>query len=180
MTKIYQKTLLVKKNAGFTLIELLVVVLIIGILAAVALPKYQLAVDKSRVMTYITTATNIRKAQEAYYMANGSYVSDLSALDIDFGGQANKADPSLRVFYVGDNKVIIDNIVGSVGSGSETTAHRVGVMYCLNDTSGNWTTCAHQGDAYISVYFENSPYPNEIKCEGRTPRGLRLCKALRF
>ena len=67
---------------GFTLIELLVVVLIIGILAAIAVPQYEFAVEKSRAAEPLAVLKSIREAQELYFMSNGQYATDLSELDI--------------------------------------------------------------------------------------------------
>ncbi len=68
---------------AFTLIELLVVVLIIGILAAVAVPQYQKAVAKSRAMQLLTLVKSMATAQQAYYLANGEYATQFGELSLD-------------------------------------------------------------------------------------------------
>ena len=72
-----------KSKQAFTLIELLVVVLIIGILAAVAVPQYQKAVEKSRAAQALTLLRSIAQAEQAYYMANGTYTTSFDELSVD-------------------------------------------------------------------------------------------------
>ena len=69
-------------HAGFTLIELLVVVLIIGILAAVALPQYQKAVLKARSSEALVQGKALLAAEQAYVLSNGVMSMDLDALDV--------------------------------------------------------------------------------------------------
>ncbi|WP_458402247.1 type IV pilin protein [Candidatus Avelusimicrobium sp.] len=138
---------------GFTLIELLVVVLIIGILSAVALPQYQVAVMKARLARTMPAVATLKTAAELYYMSNGTYNQNDVSLDISsIGGcQTNRDGMGSDVFwcddffinYIGGGSLDEKNIMSGVGD---------------NPSHGNPT------ELQYVAYLDHSRYPNRREC----------------
>ena len=72
-----------KKKSGFTLLELLIVIIILGILAALALPQYLRTIEKGRSSEAIIHLGMIRIAEINYYAEHRIYTDNFDALDID-------------------------------------------------------------------------------------------------
>lgn len=71
-----------RNNEGFTLIELLVVIIIIGILAAIALPSFLNQASKAKQSEAKNTISSVNSAQTAYRTENGSFASSMSQLGL--------------------------------------------------------------------------------------------------
>jgi prepilin-type N-terminal cleavage/methylation domain-containing protein len=87
-----------KTNAGFTLIELLVVVLIIGILAAIAVPQYFKVVEKGKFAESMEWINSLKGAQERYLAKNGFYFTGgytSTVFDVNLGGLTNFSSSAL-------------------------------------------------------------------------------------
>ena len=156
-----------KNKQAFTLIELLVVVLIIGILAAVALPQYQKAVVKSRVSAILPLLQTIVTAQEAYYLAYGDYGYP-SSLDIDMPSSCTPTSERGTNWVCGkDFHVVPRTWGGAVAS------------YCPGYNEDILTCLAHR-DFFIRFGFSHCQLSGESNCEstqiGQLPNE-RICIA---
>jgi prepilin-type N-terminal cleavage/methylation domain-containing protein len=95
-----------KSRKGFTLIELLIVVVIIGILASIAVPKFANTKAKARLAAIKTDLKNLATAQEAYLFDNGTYADNVAKLN-----------------FSGSQGVIVTVVQSSAGGWSGTSTH---------------------------------------------------------
>lgn len=138
-------------GAAFTLIELLVVVLIIGILAAVALPQYKAAVLKSKYTALPLNTRRIITGLEEYYLANGTYPTSLENIGVEISGcsvgEAMISCPEIDYTYFRDfnfQEFLIQAMLRNFGGlgyqerliHGNTRQNNAGKRYCLAD-SGN-------------------------------------------
>jgi prepilin-type N-terminal cleavage/methylation domain-containing protein len=82
------------KSSGFTLVELAVVIVIIGVLAAFAVPKFRDAVERSKAAESFNYLSSVRAGQERYHARQGTYAASVTMLDIKFSAP--------KYFTVGD------------------------------------------------------------------------------
>ena len=148
---------------GFTLIELLVVVLIIGILAAMALPQYFKAVERSRMAEAVTLMDSITQAQRRKFLQTNRYAEDFRGLDV-----APKGATGNRYFTKGDPQT------GAGGNGFNITIRgthfdfsQVQAMRVIN---GSW------GNPLQYQYGLIRYYPSDnVSCYGNNQAGQELC-----
>ena len=98
---------------GFTLVELLVVVLIIAILAAVALPQYTTAVERSRATEALTLLAAVAESAQRYKFHQGVWPTDWDQLDVDIPRLSGETEK-----YGGKNFEVLKGTVATSGDDS--------------------------------------------------------------
>jgi type IV pilus assembly protein PilA len=76
-----------KGSEGFTLIELLVVIIIVGVLAAIALPSFLNQIGKARGSEAKSNIGTINRSQQAFRLEKGAFAGNLPSLDAKISGK---------------------------------------------------------------------------------------------
>ena len=148
-------------NKGFTLIELLVVVLILGILAAMAMPQYFKAVERSRMSEAVGLMASIAQAQQRKYLQINRYTTAYTGLDVSPQGSTGPTYHTKGSPTTGGGN-------GFAVGLSAATAYTTGNVVATREPQTGGTL---QYNYVLSRYYANSG----TSCRGVDANGKALC-----
>ena len=157
---------------GFTLLELLVVVLIIGILAAVALPQYQKAVWKSRVSQLQVLANSLAQAQQVYFMTNGTYAQSFSELDLQFDNLTPFATSSLELLVPSTDAIRGNDSFELAINASESSTNN----WVLSMAQFKEGPSRGGGFVFVHRYPSNPALEGKLHCFEKIDLGGKFCR----
>jgi len=149
--KFLQHLISKKRDGGFTLIELLVVIIIIGILAAIALPSFLNQANKAKESEAKTYVGATIRAQQAYFLENSSFATNFAKVELGINTNTKNYNYSIdgptnqRVVILGQstNTATLRSFVGgvAVGLASSGEATTLGVL-CRGTVPGTSASAA--------------------------------------
>jgi type IV pilus assembly protein PilA len=136
-SKLIQHLLRKKEEGGFTLIELLVVIIIIGILAAIALPAFLNQANRARQSEAVTYVGSINRAQQAYRLENPEFSPVINKLGLGINETTKYYSYEVDDTYTDTSKTL-----AQATQSDKVLLGYAGLVYTLQDDVGNATTTA--------------------------------------
>ena len=136
---------------------------------------------KAKVSSFFPLLTNIKNAQEAYYLANGQYVKDIRDLDIELPSSCTALTTAGMEFSCGPDFKLVN---GGFGSPAQAAGH-IALFYCPG-ASTNATKCVNTRPFSFYFYYHNpakeddKPKADKKNCETKnnSDLGRAICKSL--
>ncbi len=120
------------KRSGFTMIELIFVIVILGILAAVAIPKLAATRDDAKVATVVTQAKSILNEVSSYVTAQKAYDKNISLMSPSAANLETDGNPVTLDAAAGGGKIVINDL--------RSTGSSACITITLVSSGTSWTT----------------------------------------